>query len=279
MSFSTTTMALLQSLVSGPLLLGDLPEASSFPYQKLSLPGEFTLLNLQQKLGHLYEDALAILIDHSPRWELLARNLQIQSDIHTTLGELDFLLRDLNTDQLVHLELATKFYLAVETGSELLLPGPDARDNYARKLSLLRSHQLKLPEKHPLHLPKKYRDEPIVTNHLIYGCLFDHINAPSPTFPEFLNPDCRRGKWLTISEISSFFSAGTNFELIPKYLWPVPFQFLTNHALSPWKPETTVERCLMVRPDNSHHPFFITPDSYPESLKIKETHMAVTMRV
>ena len=171
------TQPLLQSLVGGPLLIGDLPEACSFPYQDLEIPAAPTPLNLQQKLGYLYEDALGILLEASPRFDLLARNLQLHSDTQTTLGELDFLLRDLDSDLLIHLELATKFYLAVETPSGLALPGPDARDNYFRKLQRLRSHQLTLAQNHRSALPESYQHHPIVAQQLIYGCLFDHIDA------------------------------------------------------------------------------------------------------
>ena len=193
----------------------------------------------------------------------LERNLQIQTDIHTTLGELDFLLRDTNSGQLIHLELATKFYLGFETGAGFLLPGPDARDNYQNKLSRLRNHQLRLPDTHQALLPGEYRDELIITRHLVYGCLFDHVDATAPVTPEFINPHCRRGKWLTLGEVPSYFPADTCFSIIPKPLWPVPVPILRDLSLATWQAESAIDRCLMVRPENSPHPFFITPDSYP----------------
>lgn len=264
MSPSAISKSLLQSLSSGPLLVGDLPEAHSFPIDDFVIPDDTPPLNLQQKLGHLYEDALAALLENSPRWDLLERNLQIQSDIHTTLGELDFLVRDLESGHLIHLELATKFYLAVESESEILLPGPDARDNYHRKLSRLRSHQLQLPKIHQAHLPEKYRNAPIITRHLIYGCLFDHYGSDNEATPEYLNPGCRRGKWLTVSEIPKFFPAETIFEVVPKSLWPVPFLILKDLPLEPWEPEDKIERCLMVRAQDYGHPIFIAPAWYPD---------------
>ena len=254
--------ALLQSLIQGPLLLSDLPEASAFPYQKLSLPNQITPLNFEQKLGHLYEDALAQLLESSPKYDLLAKNLQIQKDQHQTLGELDFLLRDLATGQLIHLELATKFYLAVPGKDGLALPGPDARDNYFKKISRLRSHQLQLPTLFKEHLPSEFRDEPILTQHLVYGCLFDHLDSNSPASPDFLNPDCRRGHWLSIDELPSHFG-NSNFQIIPKPLWPVPLDLLRNIPLDSWSPNTSVDRCVMLRIDDHPVPFFVTPSGYP----------------
>ena len=258
------TRALLRSLVAGPLLVGDLPEADAFPHSDLRLPTELPPLSLEQKLGHLYEDALALLIEASPGYELLARNLQVQADAHRTLGELDFLLRDLGSDQLIHLELATKFYLAVPTDAGLTLPGPDARDNYFRKMERLRHHQLTLASRYRSHLPEVYGDEPILARHLITGCLFDSFEAAEPALPEFANPECRRGRWLPIDQLPQHFDPDTRFEIIPKPLWPVPLPLLGEIPLEPWSPDSPVERCAMLRVAGESVPWFVTPTGYPE---------------
>lgn len=255
--------ALLKSLIQGPLLIKKLPEASPFPQQDLVLPEEISPLKLEQKLGHLYEDALAQLLNSSPRYDLLAQNLQIQKDQHHTVGELDFLLRDLEKQRLIHLELATKFYLAVPSEKGLALPGPDARDNYFKKLARLRTHQLQLPSLFKEQLPPEFCHENIKTQHLIYGCLFDHISTQTPSLPEHLNPNCRRGKWLRINEVPTHFSTRTKFHLIPKPLWPVPLDLLQNHKLDLWHPKEALERCTMVRIIGEQSTYFITPENYP----------------
>ena len=180
--------ALLRSLLESPLLIDELPEAPSLSRSHLALPNPIPALNLNQKLGHLYEDTLAILLRESTTLDLLEKNLQIRKDIHATVGELDFLLREKSTGNLIHLELATKFYLAVDSPDGLTLPGPDARDNYHRKLTRLRNHQLTLPSRFQDHLPETYRNEAIETRQLIYGCLFDHIHAGQLANPEFISP-------------------------------------------------------------------------------------------
>ena len=146
-SSDIVSKALFQSLIEQPPLLADLPEATTFPCKSLVFPEETCALNLQQKLGHLYEDALAVLLESTPRYDVLAQGLPIRQDAGHTLGELDYLLRDLVSERTIHLELAVKFYLAVETESGLRLPGPDARDHYFRKLEKMRSHQLVLLDK------------------------------------------------------------------------------------------------------------------------------------
>ncbi|MDG2124660.1 MAG: DUF1853 family protein [Verrucomicrobiales bacterium] len=259
----TTTHALLQSLTTAPLLVTDLPEAKTFDRHRLQLPADPPPLNHDQKLGHLYEDTLALLLESSPTFDLLARNLQLQGDAPATIGELDFLLRDRTTSQLVHLELATKFYLAIDTPDGLALPGPDARDNYFIKLERLRTHQLTLTKRHQHALPQPYRSRPVQIRQLIYGCLFDHIHSTRAATAEFINPHCRRGRWLTIGQCPTHVPTATRFQIIPKPLWPVPLQLLDNISLETWNPQTEIDRCLMLRVDSSNTPHFIPPSAYP----------------
>jgi hypothetical protein len=261
---NSTEHALFESLVRGPLLVGDLPEAARFSHLDLIIPESTAPLNLDQKLGHLYEDALAVLLEASPRFDLLAKSLQIRTDVHTTVGELDFLVRDGRSGPLIHLELATKFYLAVEGESGLLLPGPDARDNYFKKLQRLREHQLTLAKNYREDLPERYRDEEIVTRQLIYGCLFDHVHAHAPAAPDFIHPDCRRGRWLSVDECAAYFPAGTRFQIIPKSLWPVPLDLLDGISLEAWTPQAQVDRCVMLRVNDDPNPCFVAPSGYPD---------------
>ncbi|MEP2775096.1 MAG: DUF1853 family protein [Luteolibacter sp.] len=255
--------ALFQCLVEGPMLMGDLPEAAAFPCHSLVPPQEASPLNLQQKLGYLYEDALAVMLESTPRYEAVARGIQVRQVAGHTLGELDFLVRDLVLGRLIHLELAVKFYLAVESDSGFLLPGPDARDNYFRKLEKMRSHQLRLVEKYRDLLPQEYREEEIVVQQLVQGCIFNHVKASRPVEAEFLNPQGRRGKWLHAEECAEYFGKNARLEIIPKPLWPVPLEILEGMVLEKWEVDEDMDRCVMVRADAGDIPYFIAPRGYP----------------
>ena len=259
----THSQALIQSLIHAPLLVTDLPEARSFDRHSLQLPSPPPDLDPHQKLGHLYEDALTAVLEASPAHELLAHSLQLHDPDQKTRGELDFLLRDLTSGRLIHLELATKFYLALESPDGLLLPGPDARDNYFRKIHRLRTHQLTLTKRYTHLLPQSYRGEPVTPEQLIYGCIFDHVQAGNPATADFIAPTCRRGRWLKLEEVNAHFPPGTKLEHIPKTLWPVPLEFLENFPLEPWQPPATIDRCTMLRVENSPLPHFVTPSGYP----------------
>lgn len=255
--------ALFQSLLEAPLLVGDLPEAPAFDNRSLLLPKDSEPLDLRQKLGYLYEDALAVVLEATPRYDLLERGIQIRKRAGHTLGEIDFLVRDLSSSRLIHLELAVKFYLALETGRGFLLPGPDARDNYFRKLEKMRSHQLTLVSKYRDLLPENFHDEEIGVRQLVHGCIFEHVNANRPVVAESLNPEGRRGKWLHAGECAGHFGKDTRLEIIPKPLWPVPLEKLEGLELEKWTGDGTIDRCVMVRPDGGSVPYFIAPNGYP----------------
>ncbi|HKK19700.1 MAG TPA: hypothetical protein VJ952_13555, partial [Opitutales bacterium] len=71
------SQALIESLQTAPLLVGDLPEAGRFDRRKLGSADAVIRLDARQKLGHLYESALEHLLMRSSSVELLATSLQI----------------------------------------------------------------------------------------------------------------------------------------------------------------------------------------------------------
>lgn len=251
-------------LLEGPLLVGDLPGAPSLSRESLRPSTRVDDPYLEQKLGHLIEDVMTELIEGSEVYELLARNLQIRRDRHETLGELDFLIRDLRSCDLVHLEIATKFYLAVESESGLCLPGPDPRDNYWNKLQHLQQKQLTIAERFRDELPSCFHGERILPRQLVFGCLFDHVEARNAATPEHSNPSARRGYWLRSNELD-YFQGNPRFEIIPKYLWPVPLDLFEDRCLEEWQPRNSLNTCVMVRVEGWREPFFVAPPAYPYS--------------
>jgi len=255
------TRQILNALSTGNLFLQDLPEAPCFDQSTLHVPDVHKPLNLEQKLGHLYEDGLSQLLEKSVQYELLERGLQLQRGRHETVGELDFLFRDTLSERLIHLELAVKFYLAIESPDGLLLPGPNSRDNFYNKLQRLRTHQLTLTTRFQDLLPARYQSERIHPEHLVIGCLFDHISAQAQATPEYIHSHVRRAHWLRQSEFPIHFPDCTSPLVIPKPLWPVENPL--ESQLEPFDLEAPISRCTMLKIPNQHKPIFITPDTYP----------------
>ena len=196
------TKVLIDSLRQAPLLVGDLAEAPALNRGLLGMPRKDVRLNFHQKLGHLYEDALACLIDGSDRLEQLASHLQVVNGDGRTLGEMDFVLWDTVAQQHLQLELAVKFYLAVETPKGWIYPGPDPRDDWPHKLARMRRHQLKLsqmPETRGL-LRARFQIETLEVRQLIYGRLFSPFAGEVCPRPEAIAVDAQCGRWLEVRE-------------------------------------------------------------------------------
>ncbi len=249
------------ALCKASLFLAEVPEAGVFERSALGLPTGERPLNFNQKLGHLYEQALAHLIDASARYDLLEQGLQLQRDKAQTVGELDYLIRDLESGRLVQLELAVKFYLAVESDQGVLLPGPDARDNYGNKLCRLRTHQLTLAQRYRRLLPAAYQTEEIDSQHLVIGCLFDHYHASRPAQADHLSPTVRRGRWIHQSDFCEVVASDDEPYAIPKPYWPVPD--VPRDLCIPLDLSVPLSRCVMVQLQSEHDPLFIAPDGYP----------------
>lgn len=65
------------------------------------------------RLGQYFERLWHYYFHHHPNYQLIAHNLQIKSAEKITLGELDLVVKDRQRDCLMHIELAVKFYLAL----------------------------------------------------------------------------------------------------------------------------------------------------------------------
>ena len=270
------TQALLECLCSSPLLVDHLPEAVCFDRGKFIQGGKVSAstdldnlpeLNFSQKLGHLYEDALGYLLKQSPELELLGQSIQVFDDNKITLGELDYILKDLTNDQFLHLELAVKFYLINYNGNEPTYPGPDPRDNWLNKLARMRDHQLQLANSKygRRHLLENYGIEKIVTQHLVCGKLFDHYKADQKPNPPSMRADCQRGVWKYLHEWKDD-SDASKVKVIPKCLWPVSSIENVLEKLDVLSREGFIvevkQRCTMIWDEEIQATQFIAPDTW-----------------
>jgi len=96
------------------------------------------------RLGHQLEHFFQFLIDNS-YYETLVSNLQIIEN-KITIGELDFILRDTITNQIIHVEIATKFYLYDPSFEDELKCwiGPNRKDSLIQKMDKLQEKQFPL---------------------------------------------------------------------------------------------------------------------------------------
>jgi len=94
-----------------------------------------------KRLGAYFEALVAFWLEQHPHYELLGRNIQVV-DEGRTLGELDFVFGD--GSQVVHLEVALKYYLGLRVHGRCYWVGPAVRDRLDIKLAKLVDKQSSL---------------------------------------------------------------------------------------------------------------------------------------
>jgi hypothetical protein len=143
MNYQARIASILKAYPLGESITG-LP-TFSLSALKLASNMEFRLpTNL--RLGHLVERIVAELIKSSTNYKVLYKNIQLLEG-KITIGELDFLIEEIDTKQIIHMELAYKFYLFDPSISPEPINnwiGPNRNDSLIEKLGKLKAKQFPL---------------------------------------------------------------------------------------------------------------------------------------
>lgn len=156
-----------------------------------------------RRVGHYFEKLVGFWLREIRGVEIVALGEQVREE-RRTIGELDCVFRD-EDGVLTHWELAVKFFLhhpSADAASEF--PGPNATDNFERKIARLFDHQLPLSA--------VARPDVECRQALVRGCIFRHYRSPSEyALPERMAADHEQGWWLRAGELddSWLFDAST----------------------------------------------------------------------
>lgn len=137
----------IQSVVNSITLPESITGFPSFSLSQIKIgkfPEEQLPTNL--RLGHFVERIVSMLIRNSSNFTILAENLQL-IDRKRTIGELDFVIQDRLTLEVIHMELAYKFYLFDPSISNQEIGnwiGPNRNDSLVDKLQKLKEKQFPL---------------------------------------------------------------------------------------------------------------------------------------
>ncbi len=190
---------------------------------------------LSGRMGLYHERLWQFLLAEAPGTELLAHNLRIHRD-KQTLGELDLLYRHTGEAEVIHLEVAIKYYLGLAEGpgeadDQARWIGPGGADSLAGKREHLHRRQLRLSE-----LPEAREviqalrladavgaDRPLAIRRqvAIPGVLFYPWHADLPR-PRDAGAHHLRGIWLAWSSWRDFrdgLAAGTRGAWLNKPHW------------------------------------------------------------
>ena len=213
---SILNASILDSTITG-LRTFDLAELTLEKERKKLL--EFKLpTNL--RLGHLAEKVFSKLVTASSNYKVLYENIQLIED-KKTIGEIDFILEEIAPKQVVHVELAYKFYLYDPSISSEPLKnwiGPNRNDSLNEKLEKLKRKQLPLL----FHDCSKDRLDNIIINDVTQTiCLLVSLFIPyefngvlSPVYEKAIS-----GYYLNLETFSSLDIPGKSYHLPSKIEW------------------------------------------------------------
>lgn len=149
---------------------------------------------LGKRIEHFFEYSITT----SKRYDLLANNIQVFDD-KITIGELDFIVKDLQKDKVLHIELVCKFYIYDTTlgdGLEAWI-GPNRKDSLLQKVKKLTLKQFPLlykketkPILENLHLDSSKIDQQVC----FLSYLFVPITSKNHIIP-IINNECIVGFW------------------------------------------------------------------------------------
>jgi len=159
-----------------------------------------------RRLGHRFETLLTYWFNSSERYDIICQNLQVQ-DTNRTLGEFDFIVKDKQTKQTQHWEVACKFYLGIgDTNNIENWHGPMLKDRLAIKYERMQSRQSRLSKqvaaKKMLAEMNTHIDQHIC---LMKGRLFYPISQQQPQKPSLISPDHQHGWWARPSQFTNQF--------------------------------------------------------------------------
>ncbi|CAG9001255.1 MAG: hypothetical protein CENE_03273 [Candidatus Celerinatantimonas neptuna] len=231
--------------LSSPPLLDFLPHlvtqeelrqiSQNIELSQLPLPG------YNHRLGLWYEQLWIEIIKQYRAWELLAHNHQVIEN-KQTCGAIDFLVADHDSQQVIHFEIAIKFYLHFfENGWQGWL-GPDPKDQLSKKVARLLNHQLPMGfhpqiQKMKARYPKYRFSQKLI----LQGRLFEAGTKPSD------------GIWMRNSQLT--YQERHAFKPVERQYWLTPH--LAPEAVLP----ETISKTTMIYGRGQQ--IMLTPECWP----------------
>jgi len=183
---------------------------SAFGMTQFKLPissidfSDLPLVPRDRRLGHQAEFVYLQLLNACSEFEVIAHSIQL-IDGKRTLGELDFIIQNVETKVVLHIELTYKFYILDKSVSEPIhqIVGPNRKDAFAYKLNKTRDKQMPLLYSKPGKVVLKELGLDISNiNQMV--AFYAHIFVPydDRSFDiGNLNKNCLAGYWVTRSQV------------------------------------------------------------------------------
>ncbi|MFS4491928.1 DUF1853 family protein [Maribacter sp. 2308TA10-17] len=204
----------------------EFPEIDLRTFQPQAIPERI-------RLGHQMEYVFKQLVAHSNRYEILLHNLPIREG-KKTIGEIDFILKDIQTEELLHIELTYKFYIINPEISEPIhqLMGPNRRDMFFTKMEKIKNEQFKLlhSKEGTKALYNNNIDSSKISHQTCYKAQLFEPYGSNPVNIRPLNTNCFKGYWLRFEDFKSADFKSYEFYIPYKSQWVI-----APHENVPWK--------------------------------------------
>ncbi|MDY7025502.1 MAG: DUF1853 family protein [Pseudomonadota bacterium] len=235
----------------------------------------------QYILGCYFEGLWHFYIKQHPNYQLLAKNVQLNSE-EGTVGELDLIVRDLNNHDVIHIELACKFYCEM-VPTDNLEPlfswvGPALKDRLDQKFDKLIRKQVALAQ-HPLAVAFCKASGFTIDRSIavVKGRLFQ-FDDPRPTLAGANTDQAQRPfwSWWKMADLNQPLKCpiGLDFQILTKTDWfsekltlDQTTQRLTYRHLTEQLQQTPLEHPVQVACFRSEQPWecgrlFIVPEPW-----------------
>jgi len=153
-----------------------------------------------KRLGSYFEGLMSYWLIISPNFRAVQHNIQIIHNNHT-YGEIDFIIEEIRTQKIIHLEVAVKFYLGTHPlNNSFRWYGTNTKDQLGKKYAHLADKQTQISQRHPEEL-KPYLKHQIDEKHcIIKGRLFYPLNFEVAPTDLPLSSNHLRGRWCYVQE-------------------------------------------------------------------------------
>lgn len=221
------------------------------------------------RLGNYFEVLWHYWLEHNPRYRPVHTNLPVRANGGQTIGEFDVIVEDRHSGEMLHWELAVKFYLGSgSTGQPDHWWGPGRRDRLDIKTGHLLHHQTQL-SRHP-------RARALLAEHglridatwlIMKGRLF-YPRGITDAPPSGANPNHLRGFWVPGNRLDRL--APAHWLALEKHQWLAPLQrptgpLMDNRELREWWRDDPHRRPVCLAAINEGQEVergFIVPDAW-----------------
>lgn len=233
-----STKARIESILKSELIGISIDEISDFAISSLKDVNLNSICFPEKlRLGKQVEKIVSALIKSSSNYQIVKENIQI-IDGKITIGELDFIVKHIDSNSIFHLELVYKFYLYDPKHSLIELEkwiGPNRKDSFIEKYTKLKNKQFPLLFRHET---KQYLSDMTVNDMSQQLCFMASLFVPHHLFGqqfELVNQNSIIGYWLTMNDFKVNGTEDSMFYLPTKHEWGIDPRHNDN-----WKSISTI---------------------------------------